>query len=127
MMAHLLVVEDDLAIRDLVATFLRRSGHTVAVAVDGIQALTIVRVARPDLIVLDMGLPKLNGWQTAQRLRARQETASIPIVALTAYALEEDRKRAIDVGCDAFVAKPIDFNVLITTIDRLLARIGTSA
>jgi CheY-like chemotaxis protein len=119
-MAQILVVEDDIAIRDMVAAYLQLSGFEVTMAADGIAALLQVQRARPDLILMDMGLPKLNGWQTTQRLRARQETRTIPIVALTAYALESDRQRALNAGCDAFAAKPIDFPGLLTTIQRLL-------
>lgn len=119
-MACLLLVEDDEAIRSLVASTLTRAGHTVVTANDGIEALLRVRQAPPDLIIMDMGLPKLNGWQTTQRLRARRDSAQIPIIALTAYALDGDRQRALAVGCDAFEAKPIDFTSLLATVERLL-------
>ncbi|MCX7792065.1 MAG: response regulator, partial [Chloroflexaceae bacterium] len=69
---------------------------------------------------MDMGLPKLNGWQTTHRLRSNPETAHLPIVALTAYALDEDRQRALNVGCNAFLAKPIDFTALLETIRSLI-------
>ncbi|EFO81312.1 response regulator receiver protein [Oscillochloris trichoides DG-6] len=124
-MPRILVVEDDETIREMVATYLRLSGFTVELAVDGIDALTKVRSVQPELIIMDMGIPKLNGWQTTQRLRARKETAQTPIIALTAYALEEDRERAFNVGCDAFESKPIDFTSLIEKIQTLLARSNT--
>ncbi|RRR73623.1 MAG: response regulator [Candidatus Viridilinea halotolerans] len=121
-MACLLLVEDDEAVRSMVEAYLARAGHTVVTANDGIAALMHVRQAPPDLIVMDMGLPKLNGWQTTQRLRTRRDSAKIPIIALTAYALDGDRQRALDVGCDAFESKPIDFASLLATIQRLLAQ-----
>lgn len=121
-MARVLVVEDDPPIRDLLATYLTRFGFEVVTAVDGVEALLMVRNTHPDVILMDMGLPKLNGWQTTQRLRAHQATAQIPIIALTAYALEDDRQRALKLGCDAFEPKPINFTSLLTTIDTLLAR-----
>lgn len=120
MKARILVVEDDEAVRKMVTTYLKHADFDVATAADGIDALLNVQQISPDLILMDMGLPKLNGWQTTQRLRARAETAHLPIIALTAYALDEDRERALAIGCDAFEAKPIDFARLLTTIHRLL-------
>lgn len=124
-MTRILVVEDDVAIRDMIAAYLRLSGFHVTTAADGVQALLLVQSAQPELILMDMGLPKLNGWQTTQRLRSRQETRHIPIIALTAYALENDRQHAMHVGCDAFEAKPIDFTSLLATIQSLLDRKAT--
>jgi two-component system, cell cycle response regulator DivK len=123
-MACVFLVEDDEAVRVMVTTYLQRSGFTVVTANDGVQALLLLRSVQPDLIVMDMGLPKLNGWQTTQRLRARRDTAHIPIIALTAYALDKDRQHALAIGCDAFEPKPIDFDSLLTTINTLLARAG---
>jgi two-component system, cell cycle response regulator DivK len=123
-MACVFLVEDDEAVRVMVTTYLQRSGFTVVTANDGVQALLLLRSVQPDLIVMDMGLPKLNGWQTTQRLRARRDTAHIPIIALTAYALDKDRQHALSIGCDAFEPKPIDFDSLLTTINTLLARAG---
>lgn len=126
-MARILVVEDDPPIREMVTTYLTLSGFEVITAVDGVQALLLVRNANPDVILMDMGLPRLSGWQTIQRLRARQDTARIPIIALTAYVLEDERRRAIGAGCDAFEAKPIDFPSLVSNINSLLARSGVPA
>ncbi len=121
-MTRILVVEDDSLIREMVGVYLTRFGFEVVTAEDGVQALRLVRSVCPDVILMDMGLPKLNGWQTTQRLRMRQETARTPIIALTAYALESDRQRALNVGCDDFEAKPIDFGKLIAKIQTLLTR-----
>jgi two-component system cell cycle response regulator DivK len=119
-MACILLVEDDELIRTMLVRLLKLSGYEVVSAADGVEALLAVGSARPDLILLDMGLPKLNGWQTTQRLRARRETAHIPIIALTAYVMDDDRRRALNIGCNAFVSKPIDFPDLLSTITRLL-------
>ncbi len=119
-MAHILLVEDDRPIREMLESYFTRSGFDVVTAEDGVQALLLGRSTRPDVIVMDMGLPKLNGWQATQRLRARAETAQTPIIALTAYVMDEDRKRALNIGCDAFEPKPINLVSLLDTIHRLL-------
>lgn len=119
-MARILVVEDEPMVRDLVMTYLRMAGFEVIAAADGIEALRLAHSGQPDLVLMDMGLPKLNGWQTTHRLRSNPETAHLPIVALTAYALDEDRQRALNVGCNAFLAKPIDFPALLETIQSLI-------
>ncbi len=121
-MVRILIVEDDSQIRDIIAKYLTRFNFEVVTAEDGVQALLIARRAQPDVILMDMGLPKLNGWQATQRLRARQETAQLPIIALTAYVMEDDRQRALSIGCNDFEAKPIDFERLLTKIYALLAR-----
>ncbi|PDV98299.1 response regulator [Candidatus Chloroploca asiatica] len=121
-MACILLVEDNELIREMVVLYLTRSGFELTTAVDGIDALRMVQQVQPDLILLDMGLPKLNGWQTMQRLRLRSETAHIPVIALTAYSMAEDRQRALDAGCAAFIPKPIEFPLLVETIHALLQR-----
>jgi CheY-like chemotaxis protein len=118
---RILLVEDDTLIREMIQLYLTRVGFEVVIAEDGVQALLLVARAQPDVILMDMGLPKLNGWQTTQRLRARPDTAQIPIIALTAYAMEDDQQHALDIGCNAFEAKPIDFESLLTNIRALLA------
>ena len=119
-MARILVVEDDPLIQDVVKMFLMHSGFEVVTANDGVSALLLTHQAPPDLMLLDMGLPKLDGWQVARRLRASSTTRHIPIIALTAFAMEDDQRRAIGAGCDAFEAKPIDFEKLLATITTLL-------
>ncbi len=123
-MTRILLVEDDSPIREMIGVYLTRFGFEVVTAEDGVQALMLVRSLRPDMILMDMGLPKLNGWQTTQRLCMRPETARMPIIALTAYALESDRQRALNIGCDAFEAKPIDFGKLLAKIQTLLVRVA---
>ncbi len=120
-MTRILLVEDDGLIREMTQIYLTRVGFEVVTAEDGVQALLLVGRAQPDVILMDMGLPKLNGWQTTQRLRARPETARIPIIALTAYAMEDDQQHALAIGCDAFESKPIDFERLLTKIHALIA------
>jgi CheY-like chemotaxis protein len=119
-MTRILLVEDDSLIRAMIQLYLTRVGFEVVTAEDGVQALLLVNRAQPDVILMDMGLPKLNGWQTTQRLRARPETAQIPIIALTAYALEADQERALNSGCNDFEAKPIDFDRLLMKIRALV-------
>ncbi|HEX2173899.1 MAG TPA: response regulator [Dehalococcoidia bacterium] len=119
-MPKILLVEDNEVNRDLLARRLRRREFDVVPAADGAEALVLARSESPDLILLDMGLPVLDGWETARRLKAAPETRSIPVIALTAHALTDDRRRAIDAGCDDYASKPIDFPHLLETIDRLL-------
>lgn len=121
-MARILLVEDDPTIQEVVATYLRLTGFEVTIAVDGIEACVLAPQAAPDLIVIDLGLPRLDGWLATEYLREDPATARLPIVALSAHVLEDDRRRAFIAGCNAFVAKPIDFTTLLATIDRLLAR-----
>lgn len=120
-MPRILIVEDDAAIRDLLARRLNMAGYDAIFAEDGVRAIMASVNAAPDLILMDMGLPILNGWQATERIRKRPETRHIPIIALTAYALSEDRYRALNIGCDDFEAKPIDFDRLIRKIEKLLA------
>lgn len=119
-MPRILIVEDDAAIRDMLTRRLSMAGYETAFAEDGVCALQASVQAAPDLILMDMGLPILNGWQATERIKKRPETRHIPIIALTAYALSEDRYRAMNIGCDDFEAKPIDFDQLLHKIARLL-------
>ncbi|MCS7289823.1 MAG: response regulator [Roseiflexus sp.] len=121
-MPRILIVEDDAAIRDLLARRLNMAGYDTVFAEDGIRAILASANAAPDLILMDMGLPILNGWQATERIKKRPETQHIPIIALTAYALSEDRYRALNIGCDDFEAKPIDFDRLIQKIEKLLSK-----
>lgn len=120
-MPRILIVEDDAAIRDLLARRLNMAGYDAIFAEDGVRAIMASVSAAPDLILMDMGLPILNGWQATERIKKRPETRHIPIIALTAYALSEDRYRALNIGCDDFEPKPIDFDRLIRKIEKLLA------
>jgi len=123
-MAKILLVEDNEMNRDMLARRLQRRGHEVVVAVDGAEGLDLARREAPTLILMDMTLPVLDGWEATRRLKADPATGGIPIIALTAHAMSEDRARAIEAGCDDFDTKPIEFPRLIGKVDALL---GTSA
>jgi two-component system, cell cycle response regulator DivK len=121
-MAIILLVEDDMLNREMIGRYLAIQGFDIITAVDGAQAVAIAQAQLPDLILMDMGLPILSGWQATAQLKAAPETRMIPIVALTAYAMAEDRDRAFTVGCDDFETKPVNFTQLKAKIDALLAR-----
>ena len=118
-MARILLVEDNEMNRDMLSRRLIRRGYEVTLAVDGQEGLAQAQ-SQPDLILMDMSLPGIDGWEATRRLKAAPETARIPVVALTAHALTDDRERATRAGCDAFATKPIEFQALIETIERLL-------
>jgi two-component system cell cycle response regulator DivK len=119
-MAKVLLVEDNEMNRDMLVRRLRRRGFEMVEAVDGRSALEIARVEQPDLILLDMNLPELDGWQTVRYLKADEALRHIPVVALTAHAMAGDRERAIEAGCDEYDAKPVEFQRLVAKIHRLL-------
>lgn len=121
-MAKILLVEDEKMIRDMIARYLQMTGHEVLTAIDGVQAITTVLTEQPDLILMDMRLPVLDGWQAVVQLRAAPEACSIPIIALTAYATAEDRTRCLEVGCNDYEAKPVNFSRLQGKIQTLLDR-----
>ncbi len=118
---RILIAEDDAMNRDMIARRMRWEGHTISLAIDGAEALHLARTEMPDLILLDMGLPKQNGWDVARQLKSDEATRHIPIIALTAYALPEDRVRGLASGCDAYELKPIDFERLLLRIRALTA------
>ena len=104
----------------LIALRLTRKGHRVLCAVNGQQGVAIARAERPDLILMDMSLPVMNGWNASRRLKADSQTRHIPIVAVTAHAFLGDRERTLAAGCDAYLTKPINFPRLIETVQNLL-------
>lgn len=120
-MVKVLLVEDDEMNRDMIARQLTWEGFQVIVAGDGRQAVHLAQDERPQLILMDMGLPIMDGWQATSRIKASPETCNIPIIALTAFAMAEDRTRSLAAGCDAFETKPIDFHRLLFTMRRLIA------
>jgi len=120
-MALILLVEDDLLNREMIGRYLVIQGFEVITAVDGAQAVELALAQLPDLILMDMGLPILSGWQATTHIKAAASTCTIPIVALTAYAMAEDRDRAFTVGCDDFETKPVNFLQLKAKIETLLA------
>jgi len=106
----------------MIGRYLLIQGFEVITAVDGAQAVALALAQLPDLILMDMGLPILSGWQATAQIKAAPSTHTIPIIALTAYAMAEDRDRAYSVGCDEFETKPVNFLQLKAKIDALLAR-----
>lgn len=117
----ILLVEDDPMIRDLLSRRLIIGGYQVITARDGAQAVQSARVERPELIIMDMGLPVLNGWQATHRIRSMPLTHNIPIIALTAYAMKEDRVKCLAVGCNDYETKPVDFTRLLEKIRALIS------
>src|SRR5689334_13421267 len=119
-MTKILLVEDDALNREMVTRRLGLEGYQIISAADGAAAVALAEAELPDLILMDMGLPILNGWQATQRIKATPHTQHIPIIALTAYALSEDRDKCIAAGCDDYQLKPIDFARLLAKIEALL-------
>lgn len=108
--------------RDMLSRRLQRRGFEIVSAESGEQALEMASKSRPDLILMDMRLPKLDGWETTRRLKAGLETAAIPIIGLTAHAMAADRQKCMEAGCDEYQTKPVDFDCLVKTIKDLLQR-----
>ena len=119
-MAKILLVEDNEMNRDMLSRRLRRRKYEVEVAVDGGEAVEKTLAAPPDLILLDMSLPVMDGWTVATHLKANAETRGVPIIALTAHAMVGDREKALAAGCDDYETKPIDFPRLIAKMTDLL-------
>lgn len=120
-MPRILIVEDNEVNRDMLSRRLTRRGYEVILAIDGQEGISMAQTQNPDLILMDMSLPVLDGWEATRRLKASPETQQIPIIALTAHALMSDRDQAFEVGCDDYETKPIDFPRLL---EKLEARIG---
>jgi CheY-like chemotaxis protein len=121
-MTKILLVEDNEMNRDMLSRRLLRKGYEVAIAVDGEQAVAMARSEQPDLILMDMSLPLIDGWEATRRVKADASSSRIPIIALTAHAMAGDRERAIDAGCDDYDTKPIELSRLLGKIDALLPR-----
>src|SRR5262245_60120752 len=112
-MAKILRVEDNEMNRDMLARRLERRGHQVRIAVDGDQGVRLAQTEAPDLILMDMSLPVLDGWEATRQPKAMPATQAIPIVALTAHAMSGDREQALEAGCDDYDSKPIEFPRLL--------------
>jgi CheY-like chemotaxis protein len=121
-MAKLLLVEDNEMNRDMLSRRLERKGHTVAVAVDGQEGIDLATRHRPDLILMDMSLPVVDGWEATRRLKSDPQTCAIPIIALTAHAMASDEQKAREAGCDDFDTKPIELPRLLEKIEAQLQR-----
>ncbi len=119
-MAKLLLVEDNDKIRDIMRRHLALKGFEVVAAADGEAGLALAAAEAPDLVLLDLSLPRLDGWEAARRLKAAPATRAIPIIALTAHAMADDREKALAAGCDEYEPKPIEMERLLYKIGRLL-------
>ncbi|MEO8777403.1 MAG: response regulator [Rhodanobacter sp.] len=117
----ILLVEDNEMNRDMLSRRLVRRGYSVVIAMDGQAALEMVVSAEPHLVLLDMSLPVVDGWEVTRRLKADTQTCLIPVIALTAHAMSEDRERALAAGCDDFDTKPVDLDRLIRKMEALFA------
>jgi CheY-like chemotaxis protein len=119
-MKRILIVEDNDLNRDVLSRRLMRLGYEVLQAAHGHDGLRLAESHGPDLILMDLGMPEIDGWECARRLKALAGTRAIPIIALTAHAMRDDRQKALDAGCDDFDTKPIDFAGLLDKMERLL-------
>ena len=121
-MPKILLVEDNEMNRDMLSRRLERRGYQVVIAVDGEQGVTMAQSEAPDLILMDMTLPVMDGWEAAHRLKGAPETQAIPIIALTAHAMVGDREKAIEAGCDDYDTKPVEFQRLLEKIEAILGK-----
>ena len=119
-MSKVLLVEDNEMNRDMLSRRLTRLGFDVLMAVDGEQGVEMARTTLPDLILMDMSLPVLDGWGATRRIKAEAGTQLIPLIALTAHAMAGDRDKAMDAGCDDYDTKPVEIDRLIGKMERLL-------
>jgi CheY-like chemotaxis protein len=119
-MAKILLVEDNEMNRDMLSRRLERKGFSVAMAEDGRQGVAKAASEAPDLILLDMSLPIIDGWEVARQIKAAPATKGIPIIALTAHAMSGDRERALEAGCDEYDTKPVEFPRLLAKIEAVL-------
>jgi two-component system, cell cycle response regulator DivK len=121
-MPKILLVEDNEMNRDMLSRRLLKQGFEMVIAVDGEQAVDLARSEAPDLILMDISLPGLDGWEATRLLKARPETRSIPIIALTAHAMAGDREKSLAAGCNDYDTKPVDFRRLVEKIQGLLGK-----
>ncbi len=122
-MTKILLVEDNEMNRDMLSRRLRRKGYDVVIATDGIESLEKSKSDVPDLILMDMSLPVMDGWEATRQLKADTHTKMIPVIALTAHAMSGDREKALAAGCDEYDTKPIEFSRLLGKIEILLAQV----
>jgi CheY-like chemotaxis protein len=119
-MAKLLLVEDNEMNRDMLSRRLTRRGYQVAIAVDGAQGIAMAQSERPDLVLMDLSLPGIDGWEATRRIKAGADTKHLPVIGLTAHAMAGDREKALEAGCDDYDTKPIELERLIGKIQSLL-------
>lgn len=120
-MARILLVEDNELNRDMLSRRLIKKGFEIIIATDGAESIRLAKETLPDLILMDMSLPEMDGWEATQRIKSDSATKQIPVVALTAHAMEADRKKALAAGCDDYDTKPIELSRLLSKIQFLLA------
>ena len=121
-MPKILLVEDNEMNRDMLSRRLARNGFEVAIAVDGGQGVSMATSEKPDLILMDMSLPVLDGWEATRRVKADPATQAIPVIALTAHAMAEDKEKCLAAGCDDFDTKPVELPRLLAKIQALLGK-----
>lgn len=121
-MAKVLLVEDNEMNRDMLSRRLERKGFEVVFAQDGSIAVDMATTEQPELILMDMSLPVLDGWEATRRIKGNPDTSGIPVIALTAHAMAGDREKALEVGCEDYDTKPVDFPRLLSKIDALLGK-----
>jgi CheY-like chemotaxis protein len=119
-MAKILLVEDNEMNRDMLSRRLVRNGYEVSIAIDGQQGADMAVSERPDLILMDMSLPVIDGWEATRRIKANDATRRIPVIALTAHAMAGDREKAMEVGCEDYDTKPVEMSRLLGKIAALL-------
>ena len=119
-MSKILLVEDDRANCEMLARYLTLLGYRIVVALDGAQAVTLAHTEHPDLILMDMRLPVMDGWEATRRIKAGTTTRTIPVMALTAYAMDDERLRCLEAGCDDYETKPLDFPRLVAKLRSIL-------
>jgi two-component system cell cycle response regulator DivK len=124
-MPKILLIEDNEMNRDMLSRRLVRRGYEVAIAVDGEQGLAMARAEAPALVLMDMSLPGIDGWEVTRRLKAAPDTRGIPVIGLTAHAMAGDRDKALAAGCDDFDTKPVELTRLLEKIEALLRRDAT--
>jgi two-component system, cell cycle response regulator DivK len=123
-MTKILLVEDNEMNRDMLSRRLTRNGYEVAIAIDGQQGVEMAASEAPDIILMDMSLPVIDGWEATRRVKAAEATCRIPVIALTAHAMVGDREKAIEAGCTDYDTKPIDLPRLLGKIQALLQQAG---
>ena len=121
-MSKILIVEDNEMNRDMLSRRLMRRGYEVSTAVDGKQGIDVAEAESPDLILMDMSLPEIDGWEATRRIKSNEKTQKIPVIALTAHAMVGDREKAVEAGCDDYDTKPIEFERLLGKIEAFLQK-----
>jgi len=119
-MTKVLLVEDNEMNRDMLSRWLNRRGYDVVFAVDGQQSLDVARSEKPDIIIMDLGLPVMDGWEATRRVKSDDAMRNVPVIALTAHTMSGDREKALAAGCDDYDTKPVELDRLIGKIERLL-------